>query len=187
MMSMNSLPLYEKIVEKPKRCRVYACLHLLLMLSFLGYRVLNPLHESYNIWIVAFACEIWFAFQWILEWNMRWLFVDYKTYPDRLAQRYSGESAAKLPPVDIIITTADPLKEPPIITANTVLSVLAIDYPLAIPEICMLYLRRWCFYYHVLLSGRNSETCQTMGTVLQEVRYRAKGAIYVFLQTKSPT
>lgn len=129
MMAMDSLPLYEKIVEKPKRCRVYACLHLLLMLSFLGYRVLNPLDESYNIWIVAFACEIWFAFQWILEWNMRWLFVDYKTYPERLVQRYSGESASKLPPVDIIITTADPFKEPPIITANTVLSVLAIDYP----------------------------------------------------------
>lgn len=129
MMAMNSLALYEKIVEKPKRCRVYACLHLLLMLSFLGYRVLNPLDESYNIWIVAFACEIWFAFQWILEWNMRWLFVDYKTYPERLVQRYSGESASKLPPVDIIITTADPFKEPPIITANTLLSVLAIDYP----------------------------------------------------------
>eukprot|EP00253_Pinus_taeda_P029721 PITA_29721 len=131
MKTMNSLPLYEKIVEKPKRCRVYACLHLLLMLSFLGYRVLNPLDESWFAfqWIVAFACEIWFAFQWILQWNMRWLFVDYKTYPDRLAQRYSGESASKLPPVDIIITTADPLKEPPIITANTVLSVLAIDYP----------------------------------------------------------
>jgi cellulose synthase A len=31
--------------------------------------------------------------------------------------------------VDIIITTSDPFKEPAIITANTVLSVLAIDYP----------------------------------------------------------
>ena len=32
--------------------------------------------------------------------------------------------------MDIIITTADPVKEPLIITANTVLSVLAIDYPI---------------------------------------------------------
>ena len=31
--------------------------------------------------------------------------------------------------MDIIITTADPVKEPLITTANTVLSVLAIDYP----------------------------------------------------------
>jgi len=46
-----------------------------------------------------------------------------------LCFRYSADSASKLPPVDIIITTADPFKEPAIITANTVLSVLAIDYP----------------------------------------------------------
>lgn len=35
----------------------------------------------------------------------------------------------RLPSVDVFITTADPLKEPPIITANTVLSVLSVDYP----------------------------------------------------------
>ena len=31
--------------------------------------------------------------------------------------------------MDIIITTSDPFKEPAIMTANTVLSVLAVDYP----------------------------------------------------------
>eukprot|EP00253_Pinus_taeda_P026601 PITA_26601 len=122
-------PLYEKVVEKPKLYRVYACLHLVLMLSFLGYRLLNPLDESYVVWILAFACELWFAFQWILECNLRWLLVHYRTYPERVACRYSGEFTSKLPPVDIIITTSDPFKEPAIMTANTVLSVLAIDYP----------------------------------------------------------
>ncbi|KAL9682163.1 hypothetical protein QQ045_013956 [Rhodiola kirilowii] len=33
-----------------------------------------------------------------------------------------------LPPVDIFVTTADPELEPPIITLNTVLSLLAVDY-----------------------------------------------------------
>ncbi|KAH9307451.1 hypothetical protein KI387_035362, partial [Taxus chinensis] len=42
---------------------------------------------------------------------------------------YCGESASKLPSVDIFITTTDPFKEPALITANTVLSVLALDYP----------------------------------------------------------
>lgn len=32
-------------------------------------------------------------------------------------------------PVDIFVSTVDPLKEPPLITANTVLSILAVDYP----------------------------------------------------------
>lgn len=35
-----------------------------------------------------------------------------------------------LPPVDIFICTADPIKEPPLTLINTVLSALAIDYPL---------------------------------------------------------
>lgn len=31
--------------------------------------------------------------------------------------------------VDIFVSTVDPMKEPPLITANTVLSILAVDYP----------------------------------------------------------
>lgn len=33
------------------------------------------------------------------------------------------------PAVDIFVTTADPMLEPPIITVNTVLSLMALDYP----------------------------------------------------------
>ena len=35
----------------------------------------------------------------------------------------------ELPPVDVFITTTDPMLEPPIITINTVLSLLAVEYP----------------------------------------------------------
>lgn len=35
----------------------------------------------------------------------------------------------ELPPVDVFVTTADPVLEPPLITVNTVLSLLAADYP----------------------------------------------------------
>lgn len=31
--------------------------------------------------------------------------------------------------VDIFVSTVDPMKEPPLVTANTVLSILAVDYP----------------------------------------------------------
>lgn len=34
-----------------------------------------------------------------------------------------------VPAVDMFVTTADPVLEPPIITMNTVLSLLAVDYP----------------------------------------------------------
>lgn len=35
----------------------------------------------------------------------------------------------EVPAVDLFVTTADPVLEPPIITVNTVLSLLALDYP----------------------------------------------------------
>ena len=44
--------------------------------------------------------------------------------------RYEREGEpCKLAPVDFFVSTVDPLKEPPLITANTVLSILAADYP----------------------------------------------------------
>lgn len=44
--------------------------------------------------------------------------------------RYEKEGQpSHLSPVDIFVSTVDPLKEPPLVTANTVLSILAVDYP----------------------------------------------------------
>eukprot|EP01018_Ginkgo_biloba_P019787 Gb_03770 [translate_table: standard] len=125
----NHLPLHGKIMKSSKAYPVYACFHLLLLLSFLYYRLLHPLDELYGVWMIALGCEIWFGFEWILDHNMRWRLVQHKTYPERLALRYSGESASKLPAVDIFVTTTDPLKESPIMTLNTVISALAMDYP----------------------------------------------------------
>lgn len=31
--------------------------------------------------------------------------------------------------MDIFVSTVDPMKEPPLVTANTILSILAVDYP----------------------------------------------------------
>ena len=44
--------------------------------------------------------------------------------------RYEKEGKpSELANIDIFVSTVDPLKEPPLITANTVLSILAVDYP----------------------------------------------------------
>ncbi|KAH7576720.1 hypothetical protein JRO89_XS01G0135700 [Xanthoceras sorbifolium] len=42
---------------------------------------------------------------------------------------YKLNREQELPPVDMFVTTADPVLEPPIITVNTVLSLMALDYP----------------------------------------------------------
>lgn len=48
-----------------------------------------------------------------------------------LSFRYEKEGQPSLlSAVDIFVSTVDPLKEPPLVTANTVLSILAVDYPI---------------------------------------------------------
>lgn len=44
--------------------------------------------------------------------------------------RYEKEGKpSELASIDVFVSTVDPMKEPPLITANTVLSILAVDYP----------------------------------------------------------
>ncbi|KAK7823151.1 cellulose synthase-like protein b3 [Quercus suber] len=118
-----SLPLYEKIQRKNTLQRVFDSLIFLLLLSLLIYRLLF-LNNHGLTWLLAFLCESWFTFIWVLIISSKWNPVENKTYPDRLLQR-----VPELPSVDMFVTTADPMLEPPIITVNTVLSLLAIDYP----------------------------------------------------------
>ncbi|KXG26317.1 hypothetical protein SORBI_3006G080800 [Sorghum bicolor] len=58
--------------------------------------------------------------------NAKWNPVRFDTHPERLAERMSD---GELPAVDMFVTTADPKLEPPLVTVNTVLSLLALDYP----------------------------------------------------------
>uniref|UniRef100_A0A2N9GQN2 Glycosyltransferase 2-like domain-containing protein n=1 Tax=Fagus sylvatica TaxID=28930 RepID=A0A2N9GQN2_FAGSY len=64
---------------------------------------------------------------------VRWNPIYRYTFKDRLSHRY--EKA--LPGVDIFVCTADPMIEPPVMVINTVLSVMAYDYP---PEKLSVYL-----------------------------------------------
>ncbi|KAH0997835.1 hypothetical protein GBA52_021699 [Prunus armeniaca] len=84
-------------------------------------------------WIGLLGAELWFGFYWILTQASRWSPVYRHTFKDRLSQRYENE----LPGVDIFVCTADPTIEPPMMVINTVLSVVAYDYP---PEKLSVYL-----------------------------------------------
>lgn len=77
------------------------------------------------VWIGLFAAELWFGFYWIVTQAVRWNRVHRQTFRNRLSQRYESE----LPGVDIFVCTADPKIEPPTMVINTVLSVMAYDYP----------------------------------------------------------
>ncbi|XP_024027282.1 cellulose synthase-like protein E1 [Morus notabilis] len=77
-------------------------------------------------WIGLLASELWFGFYWILTQAVRWNRVHRITFKDRLSQRYEND---ELPGVDVFVCTADPTIEPPIMVINTVLSVMAYDFP----------------------------------------------------------
>ncbi|KAF8016705.1 hypothetical protein BT93_H2048 [Corymbia citriodora subsp. variegata] len=119
----TSPPLYEKISLKNDAKRAIEIFLLLLLVSFLAYRLVH-LKDHGLEWQVALVCESWFTFMWVLIVSTKWSPVSYKTYPQRILQR-----ASELPPVDVFVTTADSQLEPPIITVNTVLSLMAVDYP----------------------------------------------------------
>ncbi|OMO88929.1 Cellulose synthase [Corchorus olitorius] len=123
MAKQVSLPLSEKVARKNTTQRALDITLLFLLLSLLLYRLLSLSNHGF-VWLLAFLCESYFTFNWFLIVNCKWNPVDFITYPQNLEKRLPD-----LPPVDMFVTTADPVLEPPPITMNTVVSLLAVDYP----------------------------------------------------------
>lgn len=110
--------------------RMIIILRLAILGLFFHYRILHPVHDAYGLWLTSVICEIWFAVSWILDQFPKWYPIKRETYLDRLSLRYEKEGKpSELASVDVFVSTVDPMKEPPLITANTVLSILAVDYP----------------------------------------------------------
>lgn len=109
--------------------RFMIVLRLVVLCFFLRYRILNPA-KSKPLWLISVICEIWFAGSWILDQFPKWMPINRETYLDRLSLRYEREGEpSQLAPVDLFVSTVDPAKEPPLTTANTLLSIVAMDYP----------------------------------------------------------
>ncbi|AEC08697.1 cellulose synthase-like B3 [Arabidopsis thaliana] len=122
--SSSSLPpLCEKISYKNYFLRVVDLTILGFLFSLLLYRILL-MNQNNSVWVVAFLCESFFSFIWLLITSIKWSPASYKSYPERLDERVHD-----LPSVDMFVTTADPVREPPILVANTLLSLLAVNYP----------------------------------------------------------
>ncbi|KAI4338979.1 hypothetical protein MLD38_023975 [Melastoma candidum] len=126
-------PLWRKIPVSSSKIspyRMVIVLRLFVLVFFLRFRVTTPAMDAYPLWLISVMCEIWFAFSWILDQFPKWNPVNRETYLDRLSIRFEREGEPnRLSMVDVFVSTVDPLKEPPIITANTVLSILSVDYP----------------------------------------------------------
>ncbi|KAI3461973.1 hypothetical protein Pfo_018636 [Paulownia fortunei] len=133
MMDEGRQPLSRKLPissSKINPYRLIIILRLVVLGFFFHYRILHPVPDAYGLWMTSVICEIWFAVSWILDQFPKWYPIERETYLDRLCLRYEKEGkSSELANIDIFVSTVDPMKEPPLITANTVLSILAVDYP----------------------------------------------------------
>ncbi|PSS26678.1 Cellulose synthase A catalytic subunit 6 [UDP-forming] like [Actinidia chinensis var. chinensis] len=134
MMDEGRQPLSRKLPISSSKISPYRLISILCLVIvglFFHYRLLRPVHDAYGLWLTSVICEIWFAVSWVLDQFPKWYPIERETYLDRLSLRYEKEGKpSELADIDIFVSTVDALKEPPLITANTILSILAVDYPI---------------------------------------------------------
>ncbi|KAF3583335.1 hypothetical protein F2Q69_00025672 [Brassica cretica] len=110
-------------------------LRLVALGLFLTWRIRHPNREAMFLWGSSTVCELWFAFSWLLDQLPKLCPVNRLTDLDVLKERFESpnlrnpKGRSDLPGIDVFVSTADPEKEPPLVTANTILSILAVDYP----------------------------------------------------------
>ncbi|KAI4311546.1 hypothetical protein MLD38_036432 [Melastoma candidum] len=115
--------------------RLLILVRMAALVLFLYWRITNPNESAMWLWGMSVVCEVWFAFSWLLDQLPKLSPVNRVTDLDVLKQKFETPSPANpsgksdLPGIDIFVSTADPEKEPPLVTANTILSILAADYP----------------------------------------------------------
>ncbi|CAI9117843.1 OLC1v1019328C1 [Oldenlandia corymbosa var. corymbosa] len=131
-------PLTRKVKVPPgvlSPYRLLIVIRLVVLCFFLGWRVGNPNQDAMWLWGISIVCEIWFAFSWLLDilpkLNPINRVADLAALKDKFetASPSNPRGRSDLPGIDVFISTADPDKEPPLFTANTILSILAVEYP----------------------------------------------------------
>lgn len=115
--------------------RMLIAIRLVALGFFLAWRIRHPNPEAMWLWALSVTCEVWFALSWLLDSLPKLCPVTRACDLAVLADRFESPNArnpkgrSDLPGIDVFVSTADPDKEPPLVTANTVLSILAADYP----------------------------------------------------------
>ncbi|KAI4328024.1 hypothetical protein L6164_020421 [Bauhinia variegata] len=120
-------------VLSPYRLLIF--IRMVILAFFLTWRVQNPNEDAMWLWGMSVVCEIWFAFSWLLDQLPKLCPINRVANLDVLEEKFETPNPSNptgksdLPGIDIFVSTADPEKEPVLVTANTILSILAADYP----------------------------------------------------------
>ncbi|GAV83167.1 Cellulose_synt domain-containing protein [Cephalotus follicularis] len=115
--------------------RLLIFIRIVVLAFFVHWRIRNPNEDAMWLWGMSIVCEIWFAFSWLLDQLPKLCPIMHATDLDVLKEKFETPNPknptgkSDLPGVDIFVSTADPEKEPVLVTANTILSILAAEYP----------------------------------------------------------
>ena len=110
--------------------RVLIFVRLIAFTLFVIWRIEHKNPDAMWLWVTSICGEFWFGFSWLLDQLPKLNPIN--RVPDLavLRQRFDhADGTSSLPGLDIFVTTADPIKEPILSTANSILSILAADYP----------------------------------------------------------
>ncbi|KAJ9554838.1 hypothetical protein OSB04_009452, partial [Centaurea solstitialis] len=118
------------------RCKLLIAIRFVVLCFFLAWRIQHPNPDAMWLWFLSVVCELWFGFSWILDQIPKISPVNRSTDLKLLHDKFEMPDRSKnptgrsdLPGLDFFVSTADPEKEPPLVTANTILSILAVEYP----------------------------------------------------------
>ncbi|KAK6118478.1 hypothetical protein DH2020_047745 [Rehmannia glutinosa] len=115
--------------------RLLIVIRMVVLGLFLTWRIRHPNNDAVWLWGMSVVCEIWFTFSWILDQLPKLCPINRATDLNVLKDKFETPNPSNptgksdLPGIDVFVSTADPEKEPPLVTANTILSILAADYP----------------------------------------------------------
>ncbi|KAL9235827.1 hypothetical protein vseg_010561 [Gypsophila vaccaria] len=155
----NDYKAYRPLAHKEALPVSILCPYLLLvivriiaLILTLAWRLTHPNKDALVLWALSVACEFWFGLAWLLDQLPKLRPLKRQTNLNLLDEKFNipGKTFSDLPGVDVFVTTADAEKEPPLTTANSILSILAADYP---PERLSCYLSddgASFFTYHVM-------------------------------------
>ncbi|XP_042423317.1 cellulose synthase-like protein D2 [Zingiber officinale] len=102
---------------------------------FLGWRIRHKNEDAIWLWGISTVCEFWFTFSWLLDQLPKLCPLDRAT--DLVVLKEKFETAtfnnptgkSDLPGIDVFVSTSNTKEKPSFVIANTILSILAADYP----------------------------------------------------------
>ncbi|XP_040382255.1 probable mixed-linked glucan synthase 9 [Oryza brachyantha] len=116
--------------------RLLTVVRLIAVVLFLAWRMKHRNSDAMWLWWISVAGDFWFGVTWLL--NQASKLNPVKRVPDLslLRRRFDGgdlptggRGGSLLPGLDVFVNTVDPVDEPVLYTMNSVLSILATDYP----------------------------------------------------------